>query len=240
MILGLIPARQGSTGVVGKNMVDLGGRPLLDYTLAMAHQCQALDKIILSTNMPDAIAWTKAHYSRIDVPFVRPEPLARAQSSLVDVVLHAVAHLNIEIDAIVLLQPTSPFRRMGEVENAIQLFQQKKIQSLIGVSRVWHHPSDYIALNSKASDRFYYVLRDPSWKRRQDFPEVFFMTGALYICRLEFLQKTRSFYDENSYLFQMSDETMIDIDSSFDLMIAKGLLAAGGFVPDFEFLSHAN
>ncbi len=236
MILGIIPARKGSKGIPGKNMIDLGGRPLLDYTMATAEHCRQLDRIILSTDMPDAIIWATENYQRIEVPFVRPGHLAESATSSVDVVLHAVDFLEAEegarVEAIVLLQPTCPFRRADEVEAAISLFQAKKFASLIGVSRVWHHPSDYVYRNSKHTDAFRYVFRKPAWKQRQDFPEVLFMTGALYICRTDYLRETRSFLDQKSYLFSMAEETMVDIDSPFDLAIARGLVATGAVVVD--------
>lgn len=229
MILGIIPARQGSIGVPGKNMIDLGGRPLLDYTLATAEQCTQLDRIILSTNMPEAIDFIRGRYSRIEIPFIRPDYLATSTASMVDVVLHCVDYLQknegVQVDVIVLLQPTCPFRLVSEVEQAITVFQEQKIDSLMGVSRVWHHPSDYVYRDGRDPQKFSFVLRDPSWVQRQDFPEVFFNTGALYICHSNYLRETRHFYDENSFLFQMSEETMIDIDSPFDLKIARGLLA---------------
>jgi CMP-N,N'-diacetyllegionaminic acid synthase len=231
MILGIITARQGSQGIPGKNMVDLGGRPLLDYTFALAEHSRRMDRVVLSTDMSDAIEWARRHYRRIDTPFTRPAHLAEAGSSSTDVVLHTVDFLEKEegahIEAIVLLQPTCPFREVIEVDGAIDLFRKKKLISLIGVSRVWHHPSDYVQRTSPEADSFRYMLRDPAWKRRQDFPEVWFITGALYICRPEYLRQTGGFCDERSYLYPMSEATMVDIDSPFDLAIARGLVATG-------------
>lgn len=237
MILGIIPARKGSEGIRGKNMIDVGGRPLLDYTMATAERSTRIDRVILSTNMSDAIEWAKL-YRRIEAPFVRPEALAESATSVVDVVLHAVDFLrerdNVETDVIVLLQPTCPFRHASEVDAAIGLFEDGAMDSLIGVSRVWHHPSDCVRRDDADPGSFDFVFRDPAWSRRQDFPEVFFVTGALYICRTAFLRSTRSFYDRRSHLFPMADETMIDIDSPFDLAMARGLLATSGFTPDGE------
>jgi CMP-N,N'-diacetyllegionaminic acid synthase len=236
MILGIVPARRGSEGIRGKNMIDLGGRPLLDYTLATAERSTQMDRIVLSTNMPDAIAWAAEHYARVEAPFVRPEELAESSTSVVDVVLHAIDFLkardNVDADVIVLLQPTCPFRHAAEIDDAIRLFQERGLNSLIGVSRVWHHPSDYLRRDAASPDSFGFVFREPTWLRRQDFPEVFFITGALYICRTGFLRANRAFFDQQSFLFQMSEETMIDIDSPFDLNMARGLLAIGAYTAD--------
>lgn len=236
MILGIIPARMGSKGVPGKNMIDLGGRPLLDYTLASAICCKNLDRIVLTTNIPEAIEYTRLYYSRVETPFVRPESLSSSTASMVDVVLHVVDYFrdneSLIVEKIVLLQPTCPFRQASELDSAIQLFQEKKIDSLVGVSRVWHHPSDYIYRDPGNHKKFNFVFRDLGWLQRQDFPEVMFMTGALYICRTDYLRGTRRFYDQDSHLFQMSEETMIDIDLPFDLKLARGLLAMNGFVAE--------
>ncbi len=231
MILGIIPARKGSKGIPGKNMVDLGGRPLIDFTLATAENCRKLDRILLSTDIPEAIKWASTHYSRIEVPFVRPRYLTGSSVASHDVVLHAVDFLEgkerCKVDTVVLLQPTCPFRRPKELNAAIQLFRNKHLASLVGVSRVWHHPSDYVHRNVATSNQFSYVFRKPAWKQRQDFPKVLFMTGALYICQTDYLRKSRVFFDKKSYLFPMSEETMIDIDAPFDLAIARGLVAIG-------------
>ncbi len=236
MNLGVIPARKGSEGIPGKNMIDLGGRPMLDYALATAERCTALDRIVLRTNMEDAIAWAERHYRRIEAPFVRPERLAESETSVVDVVLHVVEFLKesegADVDSVVLLQPTCPFRHAAEIDAAIRKFQDDGLESLIGVSRVWHHPSDYVRRDPADPKSFSFVFRDPAWQRRQDFPEVFFITGALYIVRTDFLRAKRSFFDHQAFLFQMSEETMIDIDSPFDLAIARGLLETGGYQPD--------
>jgi CMP-N-acetylneuraminic acid synthetase len=235
MIVGVIPARGGSEGIPGKNMVDVGGRPLLDYSFALAERCASLDRVVLSTNMPDAIEWARTRYRRIETPFVRPESLSTSTSSSLDVVLHAVEHLEREsdarVDTVVLLQPTCPFRRAAEIDAAVRRFVAEGLDSLIGVSRVWHHPSDYVQTPGAAGESFRYVLRNPEWKRRQDFPEIWFVTGALYIARVDYLRRTRGFCDERSALQVMSEETMIDIDSSFDLAIARGLVAVGA-VPE--------
>ena len=235
MILGIIPARQGSRGIPGKNMIDLGGRPLLDYTLATAAESRKLDRVVLSSNMADAIEWTNQHHPKVETPFVRPEHLSESTSSSLDVVLHAVDFLErrdgVSVNTVVLLQPTCPFRRVAELDAAIELFETRALSSLVGVSRVWHHPSDYVYRASEAAAGFRYVLRDPAWKRRQDFPEVWFITGSLYICSVEYLRRTSGFCDEHSHLFQMSEETMVDIDSPFDLAIARGLVTIGANGP---------
>lgn len=230
MILCIIPARKGSRGIFGKNMVDLGGKPLLDYTMRVAEACASLDRIVLSTDMPDAIKWANDNYKRIETPFVRPRKLCGGRVTQNHVVLHAVDYLEkggrCHIDSVVLLQPTCPFRKTNEIDEAIRLFKKRNLTSLVGVSRVMHHPSDYVYNSLSSKDRFKFVFRKSTWRQRQDFPMVWFMTGALYIVTTDFLRETGSFYSTQSHLYEMSEETMIDIDKPFDLTLARGLLSS--------------
>ncbi len=229
MVLGLIPARGGSKGIPGKNLVDVGGRPLLDYSLALAEACVELDRVILSTDIPEAIEWARRHYRRIETPFVRPKPLCGPKATQDQVVLHAIDFLERtegeRVETVVLLQPTCPFRNVDEVERAIRRFKTRRLNSLVGVSRVWHHPSDYVYKDAAREGELRFVFRKASWKQRQDYPPVWFITGALYICRVANLRRGGKFLDRQTELFPMSDETMIDIDNPFDLELARGYAA---------------
>ena len=148
MLLGVITARAGSKGVPGKNMVDLGGRPLLDYTLRLAEDCSDLDRIVLTTDIQEAVEWTSERYGRVETPFLRPRRLCGPAITQDRVVLHAVdffeRELGERIESVALLQPTCPFRKLDEVQTALREFKRNRWVSLVGVSRVWHHPSDYV------------------------------------------------------------------------------------------------
>ena len=228
MLLGVITARAGSKGIPGKNMVDLGGKPLLDYTLRLAEECSELDRIVLTTDIREAAEWTRERYRRVAVPFLRPKRLSGPAITQDRVVLHAVDFFEREfgerIKSVALLQPTCPFRKLDEVQTALRQFKRKDWVSLVGVSRVWHHPGDYVFCDPRSRPGFRFVFRKKHWRQRQDFPSVYFMTGALYVCRVDYLRRTGGFYDNCSRLFMMSDETMIDIDSPFELEIARGLI----------------
>jgi CMP-N-acetylneuraminic acid synthetase len=226
MVIGIITARGGSKGLQGKNMVDLGGRPLIEHTFVTAQQCASLKRIFLSTDILEAITLARARFPRIEVPYVRPPALCTDRASLVDVVSHLLEHLKLKEDfepeAIMLLQPTSPFRRVTEIEDAIRTFRECDCESMLGVTRALHHPADYIYRSSCADTQFTWVMRAPEWRCRQDFPDVYFNTGALYMCRTKYLLTNRRFYDEGSRLFQMAEESALDIDTPFDLRLARG------------------
>jgi CMP-N-acetylneuraminic acid synthetase len=230
MVVGIITARGGSKGLPGKNMLDLGGKPLIEHTFTTAQACACLDRIILSTDIPEAVALCRGRYPKIEVPFVRPKELCTDDTSQSDVVAHLLDYLEnaerLVPQAVVLLQPTSPFRRVSEIDAAMRTFQGDRCDSLLGVTRVLHHPADYLYRRQPGDMRFQWVMRSPDWRRRQDFPEIYFNTGALYICSVRYFRMHRQFFDESSTLFPMSAESALDIDTGFDLELARGWLAA--------------
>ena len=110
-IIGLIPARGGSVGVPLKNIRNLGNKPLIAHTIEAALNSEVLDRVIVSTDHED-IAKASLKFGA-EVPFTRPPEISEdVETELV--LQHAVRYLEenekIKIDAVVLLQPTSPFR----------------------------------------------------------------------------------------------------------------------------------
>ena len=108
--LALIPARGGSKGIKDKNIVDLGGKPLIYYTIREAKIAKVFNRILVSTDS-HKIKQISESYG-IDIPFMRPKVLAQDNSRTIDVVLYALdklkKKLGEEYDYVCLLQPTSP------------------------------------------------------------------------------------------------------------------------------------
>ena len=114
-ILGIIPARAGSKGIKNKNIIDLGGKPLISWTIKSAIKSN-LDEIIVST---DSIKIKNVSIKNgCKVPFLRPKHLSKDNSKTVDVAIHAINFYkkkNIFFDAIMILQPTCPFRSIEDM-----------------------------------------------------------------------------------------------------------------------------
>ena len=111
-VLGLIPARGGSKSIANKNLVDLGGCPLIKWTIDAAIK-SSLSRVVVSTENQE-IAETCRSLGA-EVPFVRPDSLASDDAQSIDVVLHALEALVEQFDAVMLLQPTSPFRTHDDI-----------------------------------------------------------------------------------------------------------------------------
>lgn len=125
MILGLIPARGGSKGVPGKNIKMIHGKPLIVWSIEKALRSNKLDKVVVSTDS-DEIAEISRNAGAIVLK--RPDDLATDTASTQDVMVHALN--NFPADILVLLQPTSPYRSDGLIDECIDEFIEGKYDSL--------------------------------------------------------------------------------------------------------------
>lgn len=216
----IIPARGGSKGILRKNMALIGGKPLVKFAFDAAKEANLPGRICLSTD--DAEIREFGLREGAEAPFIRPAELARDESSTVSVIQHALnwysLHENFEPEFIVLLQPTCPFRTAQNIRESYQLMLENRSTSLISVNIVHEHPCEYIAL---ARDGFSYIMEPPTKPGRQNFPRVFFINGAIYITKTDFLKKTNMLFDTGSQAYIMDRSESLDIDSPEDLDFAN-------------------
>lgn len=225
MIIGVITARANSKGLPGKNMLDLGGIPLIEHTYRQAVAARAFDRIILNTDMDAAIELAASAYPEIEIPFKRPAELAADTTSHAELINHTLEWLEQEpcpVSHLVILQPTTPFKRASELASGIEMLRAGA-ESVLGVSKVMHHPAEYLY---KADDgRIRYVMDEFKGRRRQEYPAMYFDNGAFYGFSVAFFRKHGIFFNDESSLLEMGEWSLIDIDTQFELDIARGLLA---------------
>lgn len=140
-VLGIVPARGGSKGIARKNIRLLGGKPLLAYTAAAAHQSAVLSRVLLSTDDSDIAEIGKG--CGLDVPFLRPAELAQDATPMIDVILHAIRWVESQgqrYDAVCLLQPTSPLRTAQTIDRCVASLWQRNVDTVISVRPV---PTEY-------------------------------------------------------------------------------------------------
>ena len=111
-VLAVIPARLGSKGIPRKNLVDLGGRPLIAHSILAARQCALISRVIVTTDSEEIAE--VSHSWGAEVPFLRPAELSHDAAGLGEVIDHAVQVLKdeegYEPEAVITLCPTHPFR----------------------------------------------------------------------------------------------------------------------------------
>ncbi|MDA8442317.1 MAG: acylneuraminate cytidylyltransferase family protein [Peptococcaceae bacterium] len=219
-VLAVIPARGGSKGVPRKNLRDLGGKPLLAWTIEAAKQSQYIDRLILSSDDAEIIAL--AQRLGCEIPFVRPAELARDDTPGIAPVLHAITAVP-GYDYVVLLQPTSPLRSVDDIDGCIAKCVGGSHPVCVSITEVAENP--YWMYTQNTDDRLVQLLKQEQvGARRQDLPEVYRLNGAVYVAHCECLAQWKSFVNEATAGFVMPQERSCDIDSEFDLFMADNLV----------------
>ena len=225
-VLGLIPARGGSKGIPGKNLALLCGRPLLAYTADAVKQSRKLTRTIVSTD--DERIAECARSLGLEVPFMRPAPLAADDAPMLPVVQHALEAMKergFDADMVVLLQPTSPLRRAEHIDAAIDWLERTAADSMVSVVEVPHqfNPVSVMRLDDGLLKPF---LDGPTATRRQDKPKLFARNGPAVLAVRAAVVRGGSLYGERSWPLGMSAEDSIDIDTLRDLQLVEWVLAS--------------
>lgn len=218
-IVGIIPARGGSEGIKDKNLRKFCGKPLLAWAILNAKKSKYLDKIIVSTDSP-AIAKTAKKYGA-EVPFLRPADLATSTMGIEPTLRHAYEWLirneDYKADALVLLMPTSPLRQTFHIDDAIEIFKNKRVDSVIAVNETPANHTPYWTLirssNGKVSLWGGVSLKN-ILTRRQDFPKKCYARNDLvYVLRPQNLfEKKPNLYGKKVELYVTSDPALYEAD----------------------------
>lgn len=220
MTLCVIPARGGSKGVPRKNLLDVGGQPLIVWTIRQALAVSGMD-VLVSTDDEEIAEVARAAGAR--VPWMRPEELAQDTTPTEPVVRHAidqVSHEQGRPDAVLLLQATSPVRHHGTLDRAVEEFTRSRVDSMVGV--VEQPPFIWSAGDPPTAT--YDVTARP---RRQDLTEEarrYRETGSLYLTRTDIYEQYDNRLGGRIGLFVMAEDEGIDIDTELDVALAARLM----------------
>ena len=228
-VLAVIPARGGSKGLPGKNILPLAGKPLIAHTITAAQQAKSLDRIVISTDDHEIADICRQYGGK--TPFMRPSELAKDETLIYPVLTHAVQwlqkHDNYVPDYVMLLQPTSPLRTSQDIDDSISKALAKDADGIVGLCRADPHPYLAMRLDDAGIISQFMELDSPlaeRYSRRQDLPDAYSINGAIYLATRELLVENETFYSDRTYAHIMPPERSVDIDSELDLRLAELIL----------------
>jgi N-acylneuraminate cytidylyltransferase len=224
-ILGVIPARGGSKGVPRKNLAPVGGVPLVVRAVRAAADSTTLTRTVVSTDDEEIAAVAEAAGG--DVPFRRPDELAADAAQAIPNIQHALREVETQedaapYDAVMMLQPTTPFRTADDIDAAVALLESTGADSVISLVDVGgHHPArmhyveDGRILNHPLSESY-------ENQNRQELKPMYIRNGAIYLTRRATLL-SGSFRGSDSRAYLMPPERSVNIDGPMDLAFANWL-----------------
>lgn len=222
-IIIVIPARGGSKGIPHKNIKELNGKPLITYSIDVARQLTSDEDICVSTD-DDEIIRAVEHYG-LCVPFKRPAELATDHAGTNGVLLHALEFYEKQkrnIDVIVLLQPTSPFREVENMKEAISLYDSS-VDMVVSVKDAVTNPY-YNSFEEDAEGVLKISKGDGKVERRQDAPKVWEFNGSIFVINPQSLKEKGMVNFTRIRKYLMDDIHSMDLDTLLDWKIAELML----------------
>lgn len=226
-ILAVIPARGGSKRLPGKNIKQLGGKPLIAHSILALNAVKHLFSDTIVSTDDKRIADVAEQYGG-KVPFIRPACLATDMAKSSAVLKHAVYYYEEQhakkLDWVLLLQPTNPLVKPTDIEQAVKLAMTGEYDSIVSVCNITdhHHPRKAKILENGFLKPFL-----PGWDdefQRQTLSAVFQRNGSIYMSKRSLIIEHDTLYGDRIGALEMPQEQFIDIDTPVDFCIAEALL----------------
>ena len=221
-VLAVVPARGGSKGIKLKNLQKVGGVSLVGRVGIVIGQCPSIDRAVVSTDHPE-IAEVARKYG-LDVPFTRPQSLSGDQVGDMPVLRHALSATEADegtrYDIVVMLQPTSPFRRADHVERSLRDLVERDLDAVWTVSETDSkaHPLKQLVMRDGLLG--YWDERGATIIARQQLSPVYHRNGVAYALTRDALLKEDGTLLAPKTGAVVVDEPLVNIDGPMDLELA--------------------
>ncbi len=223
-VLGVITARGGSKGVPRKNIRLLGEKPLIAWTIDAARASTLLTDCVVSTDDEEIARVAREHGGR--APFLRPAELATDTAKSIPVALHALDWIAEQegktFDAVMILQPTSPFRRAEDIDACIEKMEATECDSVMSMKRL----EDFTLPKIKrlAGDQIlpWFVDEGKESAQRDATAPAYKRNCAVYLTRVNALRQN-DLFGADSRAHVMPEERSLDINTPFDFAFAQFL-----------------
>jgi len=208
-VVSVIPARGGSKGIPLKNIVELGGKPLISYTIESSKQSN-VDETWVSTDSSEIASASLEYGAKV---IERPEDISTDTSQSEEALLHAAR--DSEFDVLVFIQPTSPLIKSEDINKGLEMMDE--YDSVFSVTKEHWIP------------RWTMDVKPFEWEinnrpMRQDKPETYIENGAFYITKRKNLLESKLRYSGKIGVVEMPLSRSFQIDTIEDLELMEKLL----------------
>jgi CMP-N-acetylneuraminic acid synthetase len=230
-ILALIPARAGSKRIPNKNILLIGGKPLICHTIDAALESKYINRVVVSTNSHKIAQIAKE--AGAEIPFLRPDDISKSNSTEMDFFLHALNWMEdnegYKPELIVLLYPTSPLRKSKTIDAAIEkMIEHPEADSLRSLKKCSEHPFKMW----KAQDGYIIPFVDTPKKNAhtlayQMLPKVYIQNASIYITKPNTIKQKQSPTGDIIVPFVMNEIESVDVNNQLDFEFAKFIIEEG-------------
>jgi len=212
----LVPARKGSKGIKGKNLVKINKKELIVRTFESLKSIKKENKYVLTD---DNKVKNIAKKYNIDTSYFRKKILSGDDVELIDTVKDFCIYLGTRktYKYVVILQPTSPFRTFLDIEKSLQKFKKNNYSSLFSISPSMEHPNDCIFIDKKKIQ--YFINQKKSM--RQFYKKSFFINGAIYVSEKKNIFNDKFINKKNHGTYIMKKINSLDLDDKEDLDLTR-------------------
>ena len=219
-IVSIIPARGGSKRLPRKNIVPLGGKPLIAYSIEQSLKSEYIDRTYVSTE-DDEIAQISKRYGAEIIN--RPKELATDEATTLSALQHALSVLKEEgfnPDVVVLLQPTSPLRKTEHIDESIRMLIDNNANGVVSVFEL-HIGYEWLLEIENGKLKFIFG-KAPKNPRSQDQKKTYMLNGAVYTYKRDVVLESKIHNFNDNFLPLIMDKIRsLDIDDETDLKLAE-------------------
>lgn len=224
-IIAIIPARSGSKGLKDKNIADIFGRPLIDYTIKAAIESSCFDTVMVSTDSEKYAEISKK--CGAEVPFLRSEFTSSDSAGTWDAVREVLSNyldLGRAFDYVAVLQPTSPMRTANDIRNACDMLKGADVNNVVSVTET-AHPVQWCFPLDETRSLADFAKSPYNMMRRQQLTKHYQENGAIYLVDAnKIMSGEYNLYEDNCYAYVMERSHSVDIDEEIDLVVAKAMI----------------
>ncbi len=213
-------ARGGSKGLPKKNILDLGGLPLIAHSILSAKKNIMIDDIFVSTDSNEIAEVSSSYDAKV---IKRPKELAQDESSEWLAWIHAINFVHeqgLEFNKFISLPATAPLRADEDISTCL-LALKGDVDVVITVTPANRNPSfNMVKRDTKGISEL--VIKS-DFVRRQDAPLVYDMTTVAYVSTPQYILNKKNLFEGNTYSVIIPKDRAVDIDDEIDFLLAEKL-----------------